>query len=63
MIQLINSATLSNNAWDRQSLNDEIVGYITPFNLFGPAAEPDFQPGGLYAQGTYPDYRNNQQLG
>ena len=50
------SATLSNNAWDEQSLNDEIVGYITPFNLFDPALEriEDFQPGGLYAQGTYP---------
>ena len=50
------SATLSNNAWDEQPLNDEIVGYVTPFNLYDPALESIdyFSPGGLYAQGTYP---------
>ena len=50
------SATLSNNAWDEQSLNDEIVGYVTPFNLFDPVLEKIefFEPGQLYAQGTYP---------
>ena len=46
----------SNNGWDEQPLNDEIVGYVTPFNLYDPALESIdyFSPGGLYAQGTYP---------
>ena len=50
------SATLSNNAWDEQSINDEIVGYVTPFNLYDPVLESvdGFSPGGLYAQGTFP---------
>ena len=50
------SATLSNNGWDEQVINDEIVGYVTPFNLYDPVIEKidDFLPGGLYAQGTFP---------
>jgi hypothetical protein len=50
------SAVLSNNGWDEQVLNDEIVGYVTPFNLYDPALESIdyFEPGQLYAQGTYP---------
>ena len=50
------SATLSNNGWDEQIINDEIVGYVTPFNLYDPVLESIdyFSPGGLYAQGTFP---------
>ena len=50
------SATLSNNAWDEQNLNDEIIGYVTPFNLYDPALEgiEFFEAGKLYAEGTYP---------
>ena len=50
------SATLSNNAWDEQNINDEIVTYVTPFNLYDPTLESIdyFSPGGLYAQGTFP---------
>ena len=49
------SASLSSNAWDEQSLNDEIVGYLTPFNLYDPAVEgiDYFKPGGLYAEGIF----------
>ncbi|MDB2570599.1 hypothetical protein N9X79_00375 [Euryarchaeota archaeon] len=49
------SAVLSGNAWDEQSQNDEIVGYITPFNLYDPMVESleYFNPGGLYAEGIF----------
>ncbi|MCH1422071.1 MAG: hypothetical protein L7U62_01075 [Candidatus Poseidoniaceae archaeon] len=49
------SAVLSGNAWDEQSQNDEIVGYITPFNLYDPMVEglEYFNPGGLYAEGIF----------
>ena len=49
------SATLSGNTWDEQSLNDDVTGYVTPFNLYDPAVEyiDFFKPGGLYAQGLY----------
>ncbi len=49
------SATLSGNSWDEQSQNDEIVGYITPFNLYDPMVESleYFNPGGLYAEGVF----------
>ena len=49
------SAALSNNGWDEQPINDEIVNYVTPFNLYDPALEfiDFFEPGRLYAQGTY----------
>ena len=49
------SASLTNNAWDEQSLNDEIIGYLTPFNLYDPAVEgiDYFKPGGLYAEGIF----------
>ena len=49
------SATLSNHAWDEQTVNDEIIGYIQPFNLYDPAVEgiDYFNPGGLYAEGFF----------
>ena len=49
------SATLSGNSWDEQSQNDEIIGYITPFNLYDPMVEDleYFNPGGLYAEGLF----------
>ena len=49
------SASLSNNAWDEQPLNDELVGYLTPFNLYDPAMEgySTFLPGQLYAEGIF----------
>ena len=49
------SATLSGNSWDEQSQNDEIIGYITPFNLYDPMVEDleYFNPGGLYAEGVF----------
>ena len=49
------SATLSNNAWDEQNINDDIVAYVTPFNVYDPAVESIdyFKPGGLYAEGTF----------
>ena len=49
------SATLSNHAWDEQSVNDDIIGYIQPFNLYDPTVEEIdyFNPGGLYAEGVF----------
>ena len=49
------SATLTGNSWDEQSQNDEIIGYITPFNLYDPMVEglEYFNPGGLYAEGAF----------
>ncbi|RJU85739.1 MAG: VCBS repeat-containing protein [Candidatus Poseidoniales archaeon] len=49
------SATLSNNAWDEQGINDDIVAYVTPFNVYDPMVESIdyFKPGGLYAEGTF----------
>ena len=49
------SATLSNNAWDEQVINDDIVDYVTPFNLYDPVIESIdyFKPGSLYARGVY----------
>ncbi|RJU99932.1 MAG: VCBS repeat-containing protein [Candidatus Poseidoniales archaeon] len=49
------SATLSNNAWDEQVINDDIVDYVTPFNLYDPMVESIdyFKPGSLYARGIY----------
>ena len=49
------SATLNNHAWDEQSVNDDIIGYIQPFNLYDPAIEgiDYFNPGGLYAEGLF----------
>ena len=43
---------MSSNAWDEQPLNDELVGYLTPFNLYDPAMEgySTFLPGQLYAE-------------
>jgi hypothetical protein len=41
---------------DEQPANDEIVGYITAFNIFDPAVMDitSFNPGGLYAEGDFP---------
>ena len=49
------SATISNNAWDEQDINDDAIGYVTPFNLYDPTVESIeyFNPGGLYAEGTF----------
>jgi hypothetical protein len=49
------SASLSGNSWDEQPQNDELVGYITPFNLYDPMVEgiDYFNPGGLYAEGLF----------
>ena len=49
------SASLSANSWDEQPQNDELVGYITPFNLYDPTVEgiEYFNPGGLYAEGMF----------
>jgi hypothetical protein len=45
-----------NYAQDEQPANDEIVGYITAFNIFDPAVVgiESFNPGGLYAEGNFP---------
>jgi len=49
------SATLTGNSWDEQPQNDEIIGYITPYNLYDPMVESleYFNPGGLYAEGVF----------
>ena len=49
------SAVISNNAWDEQDINDDVIGYVTPFNLYDPTVESIeyFNPGGLYAEGTF----------
>ncbi len=49
------SATLSNNAWDQQAINNDAIGYVTPFNLYDPAVESIeyFNAGGLYAEGLF----------
>ena len=43
-----------NYGQDEQPANDDIVGYLTAFNLFDPGilGIEDFRPGGLYAEGT-----------
>jgi len=49
------SAELTSNTWDEQPVNDDIIGYVRPFNLFDPAIESieGFNPGGLYAEGVF----------
>ena len=49
------SATLSSNSWDEQGINDDIIAYVTPLNLYDPTVESIdfFKPGSLYAQGVY----------
>ena len=49
------SAKLSSNSWDEQAVNDDIIAYVTPLNLYDPMVESIdfFQPGSLYAQGVY----------
>ena len=58
------SATL-NYGQDEQPANDEIVGYITAFNIFDPAVNniDSFNPGGLYAEGLFPIEVNVEHLG
>ena len=45
-----------NYGQDEQPANDEIVGYITAFNIYDPAVLEieSFKPGGLYAEGNFP---------
>jgi hypothetical protein len=45
-----------NYAADEQPANDDIIGYVTAFNIFDPAirAIDSFEPGGLYAEGLFP---------
>ena len=49
------SATLTGNTWDEQPQNNEIVAYVTPFNLYDPMVESleSFTAGGLYAEGLF----------
>ena len=49
------SATLSSNTWDQQPINNDVVGYVRPFNLYDPTVESIdyFKPGGLYAEGIF----------
>ncbi|MEK9695996.1 MAG: hypothetical protein VW270_09535, partial [Candidatus Poseidoniales archaeon] len=58
------SATL-NYAQDEQPANDEIVGYITAFNIFDPAVVgvESFRSGGLYAEGLFPIEVKVEHLG
>ncbi len=58
------SASL-NYGQDEQPANDEIVGYVTAFNIFDPAvnAIESFNPGGLYAEGIFPIDVNVEHLG
>ena len=54
-----------NYGQDEQPANDEIVGYVTAFNLFDPSVEgvKDFKPGGLYAEGNFPINVKVEHLG
>ena len=58
------SASL-NYGQDEQPANDEIIGYVTVFNLFDPAVVEieDFNPGGLYAEGNFPINVKVEHLG
>ena len=59
------SAVLSGNSWDEQSQNDELIGYITPFNLYDPMVEglEYFSAGGLYAEGLFDIEVNTNNYG
>ena len=54
-----------NYADDEQPANDEIVGYITAFNIYDPAIMKidSFNPGGLYAEGNFPVEVKVEHLG
>ena len=54
-----------NYAQDEQPANDEIVGYITAFNIFDPAVMgiESFRSGGLYAEGDFPVEVKVEHLG
>ena len=58
-------AAVLNYGQDEQPANDEIVGYVTAFNLFDPAVVgiEDFRPGGLYAEGNFPINVKVEHLG
>ena len=54
-----------NYGQDEQPANDEIVGYVTAFNLFDPGVVgiEDFKPGSLYAEGNFPVNVKVEHLG
>ena len=54
-----------NYGQDEQPANDDIVGYLTAFNLFDPGiiGIEDFRPGGLYAEGNFPVNVKVEHLG
>ena len=54
-----------NYGQDEQPANDEIVGYITAFNIYDPAVNEitSFKPGSLYAEGNFPVNVKVEHLG
>ena len=54
-----------NYADDEQPANDEIVGYVTAFNIYDPAVigVESFKPGSLYAEGNFPVEVKVEHLG
>lgn len=54
-----------NYGQDEQPANDEIVGYITAFNIYDPAVMEitSFKPGSLYAEGNFPVNVKVEHLG
>ena len=54
-----------NYGQDEQPANDEIVGYITAFNIYDPAVGEitSFKPGSLYAEGNFPVNVKVEHLG
>ena len=54
-----------NYGQDQQPANDDIVGYVTAFNLFDPGIVEmrDFRPGILYAEGNFPINVKVEHLG
>ena len=54
-----------NYGQDEQPANDEIVGYVTAFNLYDPGIVgiEDFKPGSLYAEGNFPVNVKVEHLG
>ena len=54
-----------NYGQDEQPANDDIVGYITAFNIFDPAVVgiESFKSGSLYAEGNFPVEVKVEHLG
>ena len=54
-----------NYGQDEQPANDEIVGYITAFNIYDPAVMQidSFKPGSMYAEGNFPINVKVEHLG